>query len=216
MHAQSLTICILCLPQGARLCHFNNFCGQAAAFMFLSETMTSLKRNAMNQLPLDLQLPTILSQPNVAFHLLPLSGGTPKAPSATKASNSKKRSRSPANSNQPKAKEDQKVVQAKAVSQTFQQASSTKHWRLHRSNTCAAHTICSKSIHLCAEPGASNPTLFKTIVGDHSFTHSWSFSGKQSQVFALEIFAGTARLTACLRSLGSVDRVGIDAQCQLA
>ena len=55
-----------------------------AGFMFLSERMTSLKRNATNQLPLDLQLPTILSQPNVAFHLLPLSGGTPKAPSAAK------------------------------------------------------------------------------------------------------------------------------------
>ena len=66
-----------------------------AAFMYLSERMTSLKRDAQNQLPLDLQLPAVLSQPNVAFHLLPLSGGTPKASSAPKASNPKKRSRSP-------------------------------------------------------------------------------------------------------------------------
>ena len=65
-----------------------------AAFMYLSERMTSLKRDAQNQLPLDLQLPAVLSQPNVAFHLLPLSGGAPKAPSAPKASNPKKRSRS--------------------------------------------------------------------------------------------------------------------------
>ena len=41
-----------------------------------------------------LQLPTILSQPNVAFHLLPLSGATQKASSTAKASNPKKRSRS--------------------------------------------------------------------------------------------------------------------------
>ena len=65
------------------------------AFMFLSERMAPLKKNAMNQLHLDLQLRTILSQPNVAFHLLPLSGRTQKASSAAKASNPKKRSRSP-------------------------------------------------------------------------------------------------------------------------
>ena len=47
-----------------------------AAFLFLSERMTSMKRNAANQLPMDLALPTILSQPTVAFHLLPLSGAT--------------------------------------------------------------------------------------------------------------------------------------------
>ena len=66
-----------------------------AAFMFLSERMTSLKRNALNQLPLDLQLPAILGQPNVAFHLLPLSGGPAKAPAAPKTTNPKKRSRTP-------------------------------------------------------------------------------------------------------------------------
>ena len=66
-----------------------------AAFMFLSESLTSLKRNAANQLPTDLALPNILSQPTVAFHLLPLSGTIQKASSTTKTSNPKKRSRSP-------------------------------------------------------------------------------------------------------------------------
>ena len=81
-----------------------------AAFMFLAERMTSLKRNAMNQLPLDLQLPTVLSQPNVAFHLLPLSGGTSKAPSAAKASNPKKRSRSPRKPRQRRAKSSKRSL----------------------------------------------------------------------------------------------------------
>ena len=62
--------------------------------IFLSERMTSLKGDPLNQLPLDIQLPAVLSQPN-AFHLLPLSGGAPKASSAPKASNPKKKSRSP-------------------------------------------------------------------------------------------------------------------------
>ena len=44
-----------------------------------------------------------------------------------------------------------------------------------------------------------HPRLVITIQGQQT-----------SQVFALEIFAGTARLTACLRSLGLVASVGID------
>ena len=64
----------------------------------------------------------------------------------------------PANSNQSKAKDDQNIVQAKAVAQTFQQASSTKRWRLP--NGCSkakAGESCSKGIHLCAEPGCFKP-----------------------------------------------------------
>ena len=93
-----------------------------AAFMFQSVRMTSLKRNATNQLPLDLQLTAVLGQPNVAFHLLPLSGNSPKAPAAPKSSNPKRRSRTP------------RRQQAKAVDPISQQALSTKHWKHHRSN----------------------------------------------------------------------------------
>ena len=78
------------------------------AFMFPSERLTSLKRNAINQLPLNLTLPTILNQPNVAFHLLPLSGTAPKAAPAAKASNPKKRSRSPRRQQPVKGKGGQK------------------------------------------------------------------------------------------------------------
>ena len=45
-----------------------------AAFIFLSERMTSLKRDATNRIPMDHSLPNILGQPTVAFHLLPLAG----------------------------------------------------------------------------------------------------------------------------------------------
>ena len=110
-----LTICTLCLLQGIPLCQYNRFCGQVELPSCFCQRMTSSKRNAMNQLPLDLQLPTILSQPSVAFHLLPLSGGIPKAPSVAKASNPKKRSRSPRKQQPVKAKEGQKVAQVKIV-----------------------------------------------------------------------------------------------------
>ena len=53
-----------------------------------------MKRDATHQLPMDLALPTILSQPTVAFHLLPLSGATQASP-PNKTANPKKRSRSP-------------------------------------------------------------------------------------------------------------------------
>ena len=95
-----------------------------AAFMFLSERMTSLKRNATNQLPLDLQLTAVLGQPNFAFHLLALSGNSPKAPAAPKSSNPKRRSRTPRN--QSRAKGGPKTEQAKAVDPISQPALSTK------------------------------------------------------------------------------------------
>ena len=131
-----------------------------AAFMFLSERMTSLKRNAMNQLPLDLQLPTILSQPNVAFHLLPLSGAIPKAPSAAKASNPKKRSRSPRELQPVKGKGG-----SKGRSGLINKALETHQkqrlcWAYNLPNGCSkarAGESCSKGIHLCAEPGCSKP-----------------------------------------------------------
>ena len=53
---------------------------------------------------------------------------------------------------------------------------------------------------------ASRPSLKRS-----KFHQGWSLQGQQiSQVFALENFAGTARLTASLRSLGLVESVGID------
>ena len=50
-----------------------------AAFMFLSERMTSLKRNATNQLPLDLQLTAVLGQPSPSAFVRELSQSTSSA-----------------------------------------------------------------------------------------------------------------------------------------
>ena len=67
-----------------------------AAFIFLAERMTSLKREAMNRIPLDHSLPNVLGQPTAAFHLLPLAGAAAKAASTKeKPPGTKKRSRSP-------------------------------------------------------------------------------------------------------------------------
>ena len=67
-----------------------------AAFLYMSERMTTLKRNAVGELPLDVLLPNVLIQPTVAFHLLPLSGSTSKASSSSKApATERKRSRTP-------------------------------------------------------------------------------------------------------------------------
>ena len=140
-----------------------------AAFMFLSERMISLKRNATNQLPMDLALPTILSQPTVAFHLLPLSGATQKASSTTKASNPKKRSRSPHRQPTVKGKGGPKGRKGTSWSEHYSRShqQSTRNspeaaplWAYNLLNGCSkakAGESCAKGIHLCAEPGCFKP-----------------------------------------------------------
>ena len=67
-----------------------------AAFLFMSEKMNTLKRSASGTLPLDILMPTILNQPTVAFHLLPLAGSANRASSSTKTpATERKRSRTP-------------------------------------------------------------------------------------------------------------------------
>ena len=66
--------------------------------------MNTLKRSASGALSLDALLPSILNQPTVAFHLLPLSGSANKASSSTKTpATERKRSRTPTR-HQPKSK----------------------------------------------------------------------------------------------------------------
>ena len=67
-----------------------------AAFLFMSEKMNTLKRSAGGTLPLGILLPSVLNQPTVAIHLLPLAGSVNKASSSTKTpATERKRSRTP-------------------------------------------------------------------------------------------------------------------------
>ena len=87
-----------------------------AAFIFLAERMTSLKRDATNRIPMDLTLPNVLGQPTVAFHLLPLAGAAAKAaPTKEKPSGTKKRSRSPARQSKAGTKGGAKGKKGKAT-----------------------------------------------------------------------------------------------------
>ncbi len=138
--------------------------------MFLSERMTSLKRNATNQLPMDMALPTILNQPTVAFHLLPLSGATQKASSTTKASNPSKGSRSPHRQPTGKGKGGPKGRKGKNRGPSIPAGLINKAletpqkqplcWAHNLPNGCGkakAGESCAKGTHLCAGPGCFKP-----------------------------------------------------------
>ncbi len=89
-----------------------NLIADRAALLFLSERMNRVKRHAANELPLDQILPTILSQPTVAFHLLPMAGtSTPKAANSAKPQSPEKRSRSANGQSQTKGRGKSKVQQ---------------------------------------------------------------------------------------------------------
>ncbi len=138
-----------------------------AAFLYLSERLTTLKRNAAGELPLDLLLPTVLIQPTVAFHLLPLSGPTGKSSSSNKSTVSeRKRSRTPTRP-QPKNKGKGKGKSKKGIrgpnvpSALIGKALETPQkkrlcWAFNLPNGCSAAKpgeTCSKGLHVCAEPG---------------------------------------------------------------
>ena len=140
-----------------------------AAFMFLSERMTSLKRNATNQLPLDLQLTAVLGQPNVAFHLLPLSGNSPKAPAAPKSSNPKRRSRTPRRQQPIKGKGGPKGRAGKSRGPNIPAGLINKALETPQTQRlCWAKPKPEKAAQkafICVQSrGVSNPTPCKTIV----------------------------------------------------
>ena len=138
-----------------------------AAFLYMSERMTTLKRNAVGELPLDVLLPNVLIQPTVAFHLLPLSGSTSKASSSSKApATERRRSRTPVRP-QPKNKGKGKGKTKKGArgpnvpSALIGKALETPQkkrlcWSFNLPNGCNAAKpgdTCPKGLHVCAEPG---------------------------------------------------------------
>ncbi len=114
-----------------------------------------MKRNALNQLTLDLALPTVLAQPTVAFHLWPLSGTAPTK-AAAKAANPKRRSRSPYKQAQPKGrgKSGSKGRKGKSRGPNVPSALINEAFNLPNGcKGCKAGESCAKGAHLRAEPG---------------------------------------------------------------
>ena len=140
-----------------------------AAFLLMSERMTSMKRGATNQLRMDLALLTILSQP--AFHVLPLSGATQsKAVAPTKGASTRKRSRS--RQRQPKGmgksgpkgrkgKSRGPSIPAGLVGKALETAQKKRlRWAFNLPigcSSCKPGETCATGIHLCAEPGCFKP-----------------------------------------------------------
>ena len=117
-----------------------------AAFLFMSEKMNTLKRSADGTLALDVLMPTVLNQPTVTFHLLPLSGSTNKASSSVKTSSTeRKRSRTPTRP-QPKSKGRGKGKSKKGRGPNVPVPSSEKLLRHHRRRDCVGHSICQMDV----------------------------------------------------------------------
>ena len=80
--------------------------------------MSSLKRNPAGELPLEIELPKVLTRPNVSFDLLPLANNPPKQAAPAKpgapANNANKRKHedappAPANPDRPSKKAKEKA-----------------------------------------------------------------------------------------------------------
>ena len=124
-----------------------------AAFLYMSERLTTLKRNAVGELPLDTLLPGVLIQPTVAFHLLPLSGSASKASSSNKAPATKRESRTDLSQ---RTKAEEKANQRRvAGDQMSPPLSLGKPLRHHKRRDCAGVSTC--------QTGAMQPTQVKPV-----------------------------------------------------
>ena len=150
-----------------------------AAFLYMSERLTTLKRNAIGELPLDTLLPSVLIQPTVAFHLLPLPGSASTASSSSKApATERKRSRTPTRL-QPKNKgrgkgKSKKGVRGPTMSPLLSLGRPLRH---HKRKDCAGVSICQtdamqpnqvkpvpKGCMFVPSQGASSTIRYKIIV----------------------------------------------------
>ena len=141
-----------------------------AAFIFLSERLTSLKRDARNRLPLDVSLPELLGQPTVAFHLLPLAATSAKSTTTAKPPTPKKRSRTPnrhvktkskGGSKGKKGKQRGPNVPAGLINKALETPQKQRLcWAFNLPNGCSGAKpgeSCAKGLHVCAEPGCFKP-----------------------------------------------------------
>ena len=167
-----LTICIHRLPLGTRL-QSNRFCEQTELpVCFYSERLTSLKRNATNQLPMDLALPAILSQPT----LVTAARSDPKSLSDDQGIKPQETIKKPSQAGYGKRKRWTKRSQRQ---ESWSEHSSRSDQQSNRNSPKTASlfttypTVVTKPrqekaaprAFICAQSrGVSNPPRFKTIV----------------------------------------------------
>ena len=148
-----------------------------AAFLYLAEILTSLKRDANGNLPLEIELPKVISRPSVSFHLLPLATTAPKPHATPKPA--------PANPNKRKYEEPPRPTpkgghqgrkgkgkgKAKSkkgrgpnvpkdlVGKSLETADGRRIcWPYNLASGCTdapAGGQCSRGVHVCAEPGCT-------------------------------------------------------------
>ena len=128
----------------------------------LAETLTSgVRRNAQNQLPLDLGIPALQSDPKVMFHLLPLPSSAPRSWTSADAQ--------PHEFDEPKGKGKGKKRKWKAPKNMPQDLKSKQSetkggkplcWNFNLKHGCSgakAGGKCQRGLHLCMEPGCQKP-----------------------------------------------------------
>ena len=146
-----------------------------AAFLYLAEILTSLKRDANGNLPLEVELPKVIVRPSVSFHLLPLAAAAPKAHAAPKhaPTNPNKRKYEEAPRPSPKANAHTRKGKGKGkskskkgrgpnvpkdlVGNSLETADGRRIcWPYNLASGCTdapAGGQCNRGMHVCAEPG---------------------------------------------------------------
>ena len=153
-----------------------------AVFLHLAENLTTLKRDAAGNLPLERELMNTLARPNVSFHLLPLATNSPVRP-APKANpnNPNKRKHdattgatkpmpsTPTGTTRPKGKGKGKNkkkgrgpnVPKDLVGKALETSDGRRIcWPYNMQNGCkdaAPGGQCTRGAHVCAEPGCGKP-----------------------------------------------------------
>ena len=136
-----------------------------AAFLKIAENITSLRRSGTGVLPLDAQLPTILLDPSVTYHLLPLPAG---ASSSGQGRDDDKPDRPPKRPHDPPRRPPKKgakrtnfSVPKELIGKTHQTPKGHRLW-WGFNLPCGCKDAkpggkCAKGLHLCAEPGCLKP-----------------------------------------------------------
>ena len=145
-----------------------------AAWLHMAEKLSSLKRDAQGDLPLEHELKKVLSHPSVSFHLLPLPTKSEKPAAAPKPKATPRpeparptRSRTPKRPSKPskgqgKGKKGSKRgrgpnIPRGLIGKNLQtDAGERLCWAFNLEQGCSEAQPgqkCSRGLHLCAEPG---------------------------------------------------------------